>query len=34
VNIYQCDDKDFIKSTIHVYHDATDASNIILPILK
>ena len=34
VNIYQCDDKDFIKSTIHVYHDAGNASNIILPILK
>ncbi|HVT85318.1 MAG TPA: CocE/NonD family hydrolase [Chitinophagaceae bacterium] len=34
VNIYQCDDKDFIKSTIHVYHDATNPSNIILPVLK
>jgi putative CocE/NonD family hydrolase len=34
VDIYQCDDKDFIKSTIHVYHDATNASSIILPILK
>src|SRR5262249_16103356 len=34
VNIYECDDKDFIKSTIRVYHDGTNASNIILPILK
>jgi putative CocE/NonD family hydrolase len=34
VNIYECDDKDFIKSTIRVYHDGTNASAIILPILK
>lgn len=34
VNIYECDDKDFIKSTIRVYHDGTNASNIILPVLK
>lgn len=34
VNIYECDDKDFIKSTIRVYHDGVNASNIILPILK
>ena len=34
VNIYECDDKDFIISTIRVYHDGTNASNIILPILK
>ena len=34
VNIYECDDKDFIKSTIRVYHDATNASSIILPIMK
>ena len=34
VNIYECDDKDFIKSTIKIYHDAMNASNIILPVLK
>ena len=34
VNIYECDDKDFIKSTIRIYHDGTNASNIILPIMK
>ncbi len=34
VDIYTCDDKDFKKSTIHVYHDAGQASAIILPVLK
>ncbi|MBS1920818.1 MAG: CocE/NonD family hydrolase [Bacteroidetes bacterium] len=34
VNIYECDDKDFIKSTIKVFHDAVNASNIILPVIK
>jgi len=34
VDIYECDDKDFIKSTIRVFHDAANASNIILPVLK
>lgn len=34
VNIYECDDKDFIKSTIRVYHDGTNASSIILPVMK
>ncbi len=34
VNIYECDDKDFIKSTIRVFHDASNASNIVLPVLK
>lgn len=34
VDIYTCDDKDFIKSTIKVYHDAVNASNIVLPVLK
>jgi putative CocE/NonD family hydrolase len=34
VNIYECDDKDFQKATIRVYHDGTNSSNIILPILK
>ena len=32
-NIYTCDDKDFIKSNIKVYHQAANASSIILPIL-
>lgn len=34
VDIYHCEDKDFIKSDIKVYHDASNASGIILPILK
>ncbi len=34
LDIYHCDEKDFIKSTIKIYHDATNASSILLPILK
>lgn len=34
VDIYHCDDKDFIKSDIKLYHDSGNPSCIILPILK
>lgn len=34
VDIYHCDDKDFIKSDIKLYHDSENSSCIILPILK
>lgn len=34
VNIYEADEKDFQKATIKIYHNASDASNIILPVLK
>jgi predicted acyl esterase len=34
VNIYTCDEKDFIKSDIKVYHDAANASYVVLPVLK
>ncbi len=34
VDIYHCDDSDFIKSDIKLYHDAVNASNIVLPVLK
>ncbi len=34
VDIYHCDKKDFIKSDIKIYHDAQNASKIILPVLK
>jgi len=34
VDIYHCDDKDFIKSEIKLHHDAMNASNVILPVLK
>ncbi|HEY2721087.1 MAG TPA: CocE/NonD family hydrolase, partial [Chitinophagaceae bacterium] len=34
VNIYDANDTDFQKETIHIYHDGTNASNIILPVLK
>uniref|UniRef100_UPI003217CD0D CocE/NonD family hydrolase n=1 Tax=uncultured Draconibacterium sp. TaxID=1573823 RepID=UPI003217CD0D len=33
VDIYHCNESDFIKSTISIYHDATNASKIILPVL-
>jgi putative CocE/NonD family hydrolase len=33
VNIYTCDDADFIKETIHVYHDSEHPSQLILPVL-
>lgn len=34
VNIYRAYDDDFVKSTIKVYHEATNASKIILPTLN
>ena len=34
VNIYTADEKDFQKATIRVYHDATNASSITLPIMR
>ena len=34
VDIYHCDDKDFIKSDIKLYHDAVNPSSIVLPVLK
>ena len=34
VNIYEANDSDFQKATIHIYHDAINASNIILPVMK
>lgn len=34
VDIYHCDDSDFQKATIRIYHDAQNQSKIILPVLK
>ncbi len=34
IDIYHCDDTDFIKCDIKLYHDALNASNIVLPVLK
>ena len=34
VDIYHCDEKDFIKSDIRIYHNGQNASKIILPVLK
>ncbi len=34
IDIYHCDDSDFQKSTIKIYHDAVNQSKIILPVLK
>lgn len=33
-NIYEASEKDFQKSTIRIYHDAANASEIILPVIK
>ncbi|MBI3502451.1 MAG: CocE/NonD family hydrolase [Bacteroidetes bacterium] len=33
-DIYHCDEKDFVKSTIRIYHDAKNASSLLLPVLK
>ncbi len=34
VDIYHCDEKDFIKSQIKIFHSKQAASNIIIPVLK
>jgi predicted acyl esterase len=34
VNIYEADEKDFIKATHRIYHDAEHASKISINILK
>lgn len=34
VNIYHCNETDFVKSEIKIYHDAGYASKIILPVLN
>ncbi|HWY13251.1 MAG TPA: CocE/NonD family hydrolase [Bacteroidia bacterium] len=34
IDIYHCDEKDFVKSDIKVYHDKVNASSIVLPVLK
>jgi putative CocE/NonD family hydrolase len=34
LNIYEANDSDFQKATIRIYHDATNSSNIVLPVLK
>lgn len=34
VNIYEAKESDFQKATIRIYHDGTNSSNIVLPVLK
>ncbi len=34
VDIYKCNDSDFQKATIKIYHDAVNASKIVLPVLR
>lgn len=34
VNIYEAKESDFQKATIRIYHDATNSSNVILPVMK
>jgi predicted acyl esterase len=33
VDIYKCDDRDFVKCDIRIHHDATRPSAVILPVL-
>ena len=34
MNIYEANDNDFQKATIRIYHDETNTSKIVLPVLK
>jgi putative CocE/NonD family hydrolase len=34
INIYEANENDFQKSSIRIYHDAANASQIILPVIK
>jgi putative CocE/NonD family hydrolase len=34
VNIYECNDSDFQKASIKIFHDAANSSSIVLPVLK
>ncbi|HMI77490.1 MAG TPA: CocE/NonD family hydrolase [Ferruginibacter sp.] len=34
LDIYKADDSDFQKSTIRIHHDGTNASKIVLPVLR
>jgi len=34
LNVYQCDDKDFISSDIKIHHDVENPSSVILPVLS
>ena len=34
INIYEANENDYQKATIRIYHDALNASNIILPVIR
>jgi uncharacterized protein len=34
VDIYKASENDFQKATIRLYHDAANASSILLPVMK
>ena len=34
MNIYEANESDFQKATIRIYHDATNSSSVILPVLR
>jgi predicted acyl esterase len=34
VDIYTCSDQDFQKATVKIYHDAANASFLVLPVLR
>jgi len=33
VDIYRCDESDFVKSEIKIHHDTQHASKVVLPVL-
>ena len=33
-DVYTCNDSDFKKATIHIYHDTQHASFIVLPVIS
>ncbi|MEO5673426.1 MAG: CocE/NonD family hydrolase [Chitinophagales bacterium] len=34
IDVYHCDEKDFVKCSVNIFHDVNHASKIILPVLK
>ncbi|WEK33718.1 MAG: CocE/NonD family hydrolase [Candidatus Pseudobacter hemicellulosilyticus] len=34
VNIYECEDSDFRKATIRLFHDGANSSSVVLPVIK
>jgi len=34
MNIYEANESDFQKATIRIYHDVSNSSSVILPVLR